>query len=123
MEEKKYKYKSELKVSHRIMDLALLGEIFKKGTKNCEIIDNEVWEGAWIIYSEIDRENRIMHLYFHDPVNGTLVKEGQDITTVEAKCPTFKTVDKKEPEFIEDIEVERIGKGKTGALSTYDKTQ
>lgn len=85
-----------IKISHRAIYLDSLSNLFKTGTKKSIITENPVWEGAYIIYSYIDRKKRILHLFFHDPINGISIPEGQDITQTKLIDTIFSTEIKEE---------------------------
>jgi len=83
------------KVTHKTVTLDLIEQIMKTGTRATQIIENPLWEGAYIFHTYIDKNNRTLHMFFHDPINGHALVEGQDILSVPITGTTFKMEDKK----------------------------
>lgn len=79
-----------VKISHRVISMEVISDIFKNGMRGCFIIENAVWEGAYLLHSYIDHERRILHLFYHDPINGEELPEGQDILLTTIKDTVFK---------------------------------
>lgn len=85
--------KNRLKVTHKIITMFVFEKMFKYGQNKSDIVENPLWEGAYLIHSYIDNNNRELHLFFHDPVYGTELQECQDILTIEPVYTTFRSLD------------------------------
>ena len=78
-----------VKITHKSIHFSFVEDLFKKKHPLSQNL-NPLWEGAYIIHSFIDNNTRILHLFFHDPINGMELTEGQDILTVPESITEFR---------------------------------
>jgi len=85
-----------IKITHKSITLDLMSSLFKTGSSESKVVEGKLWDGCFLIHSELDNKLRLLHLYYFDPINGTEVPEGYDITTVEETMTVFKRIENKE---------------------------
>jgi len=80
-----------LKISHKVISLHYLEDLFKEGVHSARIQENPLWKGAVLIHSYIDHEKRNIHLFFEDSIGGKEITEGQDILYIEETLTVFRS--------------------------------